>query len=57
MKLFHNVGNLGVNSRLFTKRNAQLDVFAHQINGETVVVVACFEHTVDVVLQEIGLAG
>jgi hypothetical protein len=34
-----------------------LNVFAHQVDGETIVVVARFEHTVDVVLQEIGLAG
>ena len=55
MKLFDDLGDFDFDAGFFGECQTKLNVFTDEIDCETVVIVAGFENTVDVVLQKVRL--
>ena len=55
MKLLDDLGDFDFDASFFCKRQTKLNVFTDEIDCETVVIVAGFENTIDVVLQKVRL--
>ena len=53
MKLLDDLGDFDFDAGFFGECQTKLNVFTDEIDCETVVIVAGFENTVDVVLQKV----